>query len=257
MTSYARVQTQVRKRPPRPRAGTTRFRLLHEIFEAQADARPGHVAIESSFEAATCAELERRANRLARCLLSRDVVRAARVAVLLPRGVDAVAAMLAILKAGATCVPIDPAWSVDRIAYVLEDSGASALATDAEGGERFAAFGGEILRVDADNAVIERQSPARPARTGRPRDLCCIIYPSVCIGRPRGVMIDHRSACRLVRAEGRLYRAGAEARLMPYLSPHFLIGPHFKFSAMVDQSSPGKLARPTCFFIPLATEGTS
>src|SRR6266478_3225063 len=80
-------------------------------------------------EAPTYSGLEIRANRIARHLGGRGVGRGSIVAMLLPRSVEAYAALLGILKSGAAYVPIDPEYPADRVAYILEDSGAGALVT--------------------------------------------------------------------------------------------------------------------------------
>src|SRR5213076_3627411 len=99
------------------------------------------------------------ANRLARQFCARGVLRGSLVAMLLPRSVDAYATLLGILKAGAAYVPIDPEYPADRVAYILEDSGAGALVTTADLARRHAAFGGAVVRVDADRAAIDAESP--------------------------------------------------------------------------------------------------
>src|SRR6266511_2884176 len=120
--------------------------LLHEIFEAQADARPENVAVVFGREETTYASLESCANRLARHLRSRGVGRGSLVAMLLRRSVDAYAAILGILKSCAAYVPIDPEYPADRVAYILEDSGAMALVTFADLARRHAAFEGAVVR---------------------------------------------------------------------------------------------------------------
>src|SRR5438128_12276587 len=124
--------------------------VLHEIFETQADARPQGVALVFGCDETTYAALESRANRLARHLRSQGVGRGSVVAMLLPRSADAYAALLGILKAGAAYVPLDPEYPADRVAYILENCAARALVTIAELAGKHSAFGGIVIRVDAD-----------------------------------------------------------------------------------------------------------
>ena len=201
-----------------------RFRVLHEIFEAQADARPDAVAVVFDREQTTYADLERRANCLARHLRARGVRRGSLVALLLPRSADAYAAMLGVLKVGAAYVPLDPQYPADRVAFILEDCGAKALVTVADLADRHAGFRGAVVRVDADRAAIDTERTARlaPDKVGvGPRDLCYVIYTSGSTGHPKGVMIEHRSACHLVRAEGKIYRVRPEDRVYQGFSLSF------------------------------------
>src|SRR6266700_2312322 len=215
------LETQSRRRFRAPLANAssgdaTRFHVLHEIFEAQADARPNAVAVAFGTETATYLDLEQRANRIARRLRAQGVRPESRVALLLPRSTNIYAAILGILKAGAAYVPLDPEYPADRVAYILEDSGAESLLTTADLAERHAAYRGAIVRLDADLAEIDAHSPARLPHNGvgvGPRDLCYVIYTSGSTGRPKGVMIEHRSACHLVCAEGRIFAVRPEDRV--------------------------------------------
>ncbi len=194
----------------------TDIEVLHVIFETQADQRPEAVAVVFGREQTTYAELESRANRLARHLRGRGVGRRSVVAMMLPRAIEAYSTLLGILKTGAAYVPIDPEYPADRVAYILEDSDAEALVTTADLASRHRAFGGAVVRVDADRDAIAAESPARlrseEAGVGG-RDLCYVIYTSGSMGRPKGVMIEHRSACHLVRAEGRIFGVRPEDRV--------------------------------------------
>src|SRR5437762_1617642 len=203
---------------------TIRVHLLQEIFEAQVDARPEAVATVFGQEEVTYLELEQRANRLARHLRARGVRRGSLVAMLLPRSIDAYTALLGILKSGAAYVPIDPEYPADRVAYILENSGASALVTTADLADRHATFGGVIARMDADGHAIDSMSSARlnPNTVGvSPRDLCYVIYTSGSTGRPKGVMIEHRSACHLVSVEGQIFGVRPEDRVYQGFSLSF------------------------------------
>src|SRR5215472_12883822 len=146
---------------PVPRSQAERSEALHEIFEAQADMRPDDVAVEVGRERVTYIELERRANRLARHLRARGVGVGSLVALLLPRSVDAYAALLGVLKAGAAYVPIDPEYPADRVTCILRDSGATALLTTERLSRSVTRFGGFIVRVDGDRPAIAVESSSR------------------------------------------------------------------------------------------------
>jgi non-ribosomal peptide synthetase-like protein len=189
---------------------------LNEIFEAQAEARPASVAVVCGEEEITYGELEDRANRLARHLGRRGVERGSVVALLLPRSIDAYVALLAILKAGAAYVPVDSMYPADRVAYILEDSGAAAVVTTAGLATRHQGFRGAVVRVDADAVSIAAENPAalsRDENRAEPEDLCYIIYTSGSTGRPKGVMVEHRNVCHLVRAEGRIFGVRPDDRV--------------------------------------------
>src|SRR5207302_9480718 len=120
--------------------------LLHELFEAQAEARPEALAVVFGSQEVTYGELDSRANRLARHLRQRGVKRGSIVAMLLPRSVGAYATLLGILKTGAAYLPLDPAYPADRVGYALADSGTHALVTTAALAANHGTFGGGVVR---------------------------------------------------------------------------------------------------------------
>lgn len=211
----AHLETETLQAPP-PGKVTACGKCLHRLFERQADTRPQAAAVVFGREETTYADLESSANCLARLLRRRGVGSGSVVAMLLPRSMDAYVVLLGILKAGAAYVPIDPEYPADRVAYILEDSGAQALVTTASLARRHAAFRGAVVRADADREAIATESPARllpDERGADSRDLCYVIYTSGTTGRPKGVMIEHRSACHLVRTEGRIFAMRPEDRV--------------------------------------------
>jgi non-ribosomal peptide synthetase-like protein len=193
-----------------------RDELLHELFERHVELHPNRPAILLGANVVTYAELDRRANRLARHLRAMGALRQAqdcagaqeRVAILLPRSSDVYIALLAVLKAGASYVPLDPEYPPDRVSYILGDCGVHTLITTSELAGPHAAAGRNVVLIDSHAAEISRQPVHRLTRDeigASPLDLCYVIYTSGSTGRPKGVRIEHRSAAHLVRAEATLF----------------------------------------------------
>ncbi|MFG2892258.1 amino acid adenylation domain-containing protein [Streptomyces sp. NPDC048248] len=180
------------------------------LLARRAAAVPGATALVTGPATATFAELDQRSNRLARHLRALGVGPESVVGVLLDRSVDLPAALLAVWRAGAAFVPLDPAFPADRVGAVLADAGARALVTTTAYGARLAeVFDGPLLALDdADQAAAIAARPGTPLdhpahldpRHGRDLDLLAyIIYTSGSTGRPKGVQITHRGLAHHVR----------------------------------------------------------
>ncbi|HMS73958.1 non-ribosomal peptide synthetase [Gordonia sp. (in: high G+C Gram-positive bacteria)] len=178
-------------------------------------------------------ELAQRVHRLARVLLSHGIGPGRQVAVLLPRGVNSVTTTLAVFATGATFVPIDPALPDDRIAYLLEDSGAEFGVAGHAGDDRFAELPSSSpaitwLRLD-DPALIAGYRAATPepvTDADRPRrltvdDVAYLIYTSGSTGRPKGVAISHRGLSSFAAEQNARYGVGPGARTVHFASPSF------------------------------------
>ena len=164
----------------------------------------------------TYAQVEQRANQLAHHLRSRGVKRSDCVAMLLPRSLEVCTTLLAILKTGAAYVPFDPGFPAERVGFVLADCKARALVTTKLFAAKAKNFHGEIILLDEHEAEIVSQSATKlnSADIGAtPEDLCYIIYTSGSTGQPKGVQIEHRSACHLVRCEGEIFQVRPEDRV--------------------------------------------
>jgi non-ribosomal peptide synthetase component F len=131
--------------------------------------------------------------------------------------------MLGSLKAGAAYIPLDSETPLERIRYILQDSGAKCLIT-ISGLKEAVADAPPCLLLDDDQSEIANCPPTRFSRnqTRVSRDnLCYIIYTSGTTERPKGVLIEHRNVTHLVRAESRLYGIRAEDRVFQLASPAF------------------------------------
>ena len=111
----------------------------------------------------------------------------------LERSVEMAVALLAVLKAGGAYVPIDPQYPKDRIAFMLEDSGASVLITTEHLLAILPGNGSQIICLDRDQEVLSRMSSEICSGGARSNNLAYVIYTSGSTGKPKGVEITHRS----------------------------------------------------------------
>ena len=182
-----------------------RDELLHELFIASARRRPQHPALRCRGVAQSYGDLLRRAIQTAHYLRRHGIKHGERVAIWMTRGIEMYDALLGTLLAGAAYVPLDPGYPLDRIAYVVRDSGTRCLITDQALAPPLGSLPCHVI-VFEDEAAMMAACPYEPltrTETGlTPDDCAYIIYTSGSTGRPKGVMISHRSICHLVRAEG-------------------------------------------------------
>ncbi|MDO0924515.1 non-ribosomal peptide synthase/polyketide synthase [Streptomyces sp. TG1A-8] len=175
---------------------------LVDRFEAQAARTPRAEAVSCGDDRLDYAALEARANRLAHRLAGLGAGPERYVALALPRSTDLVVAVLAVLKAGAAYLPIDPALPAERIGALLADAAPVALVTTAETAAR--AGDGAVPRLLLDDAGeraalarLPRTAPADPARRPLPESPAYTIFTSGSTGRPKGVVVPHANVVRL------------------------------------------------------------
>ncbi|MDT0442958.1 MupA/Atu3671 family FMN-dependent luciferase-like monooxygenase, partial [Streptomyces johnsoniae] len=216
---------------PRPAAGDT----LHGLFERQARGTPDAVALISGREHITYRDLAARARDLARRAHARGAGRGERVAVLLPRGPELIAALLGVLRSGAAYVPLDPALPTARLAALLDDSAPALLLTcDAvlarhpelaprvpvhltDTAPGTSAPGTSAPGTSAPDVAAEAV-PDVPDGGAGPDDAAYCIYTSGSTGRPKGVVVPHRGPANLVREH---LRRHAALRTLQWTSPAF------------------------------------
>ena len=192
---------------------------LHEIFLRTAAAFPERAAVIHDGRSVTYAELERLSAGIAAQLQARGVRRGDSVGLWMPRGLDASAAILGILRSGAAYVPMDSEYPADRVRMILSDAGATALVTNSTLSLLIQDMLLPRLLLDAGWENVARPH-FRPVET-RPDDLAYIIFTSGSTGRPKGVPIPHRCVCHLVNAEAEVLPVMPEDRVLQGFSIAF------------------------------------
>ncbi len=177
---------------------------VHERIAELARRQPNAAALSLDGATLTYAELDARANRLAHRLIREGVRPGEIVAIAAERSFELIAGVLAILKAGAAYLPLDPAYPDERLAFMLADAGARKLLAQPRLAARFAAFDAAVIGLDDGDdaptaAPIVPLSPAHPAY---------VIYTSGSTGRPKGVVVTHENVARLLDATRDWFRFG-------------------------------------------------
>ncbi|HEY0782958.1 MAG TPA: amino acid adenylation domain-containing protein, partial [Thermoanaerobaculia bacterium] len=181
---------------------------IEQAFERQARRHPARTAVVWGEERTTYADLNRRANQLARQLVKLGAGAETVVAVCLGRTPEMVASLLGVLKTGAAYLPLDPSLPAERLSLLLADSGASLVVT--RGGllsGASPAVPGVSLDRDAERLAAESGDDLALAHPGGAGRLAYVIYTSGSTGRPKGVGIEHASALRLLAWAGETYGA--------------------------------------------------
>jgi amino acid adenylation domain-containing protein len=197
------------------------LRPVHEMVAEQAQRTPEATAVLCAGEELSYAQLEARANRLARALRGFGVGPDVIVAICAERSVEMVVAVLAVLKAGGAYAPIDPAYPEDRVAFMLADTDAPVLLTQ----ERLLAglpdHSGRTVCLDTDRELIDSHDDGPLAPSATLDELAYVIYTSGSTGRPKGVAMPHRPLSNLVAWQLENFSAPAAARTLQFASLSF------------------------------------
>jgi amino acid adenylation domain-containing protein len=220
---------QVWNGPPRAIPDTT----VPELFAAQVARRPDEIAVVASGAEVTYAELDRRANQLAHLLRAAGAEPGRLVAFCLPRGTDLIVTMLAVLKAGAAYVPLDPTHPPARLATLLQDcQPVAVVATGATAGN-LPPLTVPVIRFDTDRERLAAAAIECPQPTAGPRDLAYVLYTSGSTGTPKGVLIEHRSVVNFIGAMQDLFELTEADRMLGFAASTFDVSVFETFSALL------------------------
>ncbi|MFE9799222.1 amino acid adenylation domain-containing protein [Streptomyces goshikiensis] len=188
--------------------------LLHQLVEEQAAAAPGRPAVTVADRRLSYGELDRAADRLAHRLAACGVSVETPVAMVTRRSLESFVALLAVLKAGGTYVPVDPDYPADRIAQLLSDAGAPLVLTQDALVADLPPSAARVLTLDGWDEIAGGPPAPRVSAATRPDNLAYVIYTSGSTGRPKGVMTTHHGVVNSTVARKDVYPADPGRYLM-------------------------------------------
>jgi non-ribosomal peptide synthetase-like protein len=189
---------------------------LQQLFEATVDGYPTKTAIHCDGQSLSYTELDAKANQLAHFLRTQGIGKGSIVAILLERSFTEFIVLLAILKAGACYVPLDPTYPSERIKFILNDCAADLLITCGTLKKLQDPFPCDTLILEQQQAAIAAQPTTRLNAEEinlTANDLCYIIYTSGSTGHPKGVQIEHHNACNYVHGANSIYQVAPDDRI--------------------------------------------
>jgi len=207
---------------------------VHQLVEAQVGLRPEATAVVQEKNALSYGELNARANQLAHYLRQRGVGPDVPVGVCLESSPALAVALLGIMKAGGACVPLDPGYPEERLAYMLQDAQAPVLITREELLPEGANGSAVMVDLSESEEEIARESDRNPEPLTTPENLAYIIYTSGSTGKPRGVLLTHRGLVNHNTAAIKLYGLTAADRVLQFSSVSFDIAVEEMFPTLLS-----------------------
>ncbi|MGZ4432224.1 MAG: amino acid adenylation domain-containing protein, partial [Trebonia sp.] len=188
-----------------------------ELFAAQAARTPDAVAVATAGAAITYAELDACSDRLASALAGRGAGQESLVALVLARSVELTVSLLAVWKAGAAFLTVDPTAPAARTAFMLREARPVFVLASASAAPDVPALQGVPVLVPAD-LVTQGATPSRPAG---PQAGAYVMYTSGSTGRPKGVVVPHAGLASLATAQSERFAVTPNARVLQFASPAF------------------------------------
>ncbi len=208
-----------------------------DLFEEQAKKTPDNIAVVFEKDKLTYNELNKRANQLAHYLQSKGVRQETLVPICIERSLEMIVGVLAILKTGGVYVPIDPEYPEERINYMIKDTSAPIILTDSQSRKRLQLKQGiEVIEIDNDWSVIDKQSVTNPKVVLSADALLYIIYTSGSTGKPKGVKMPGRSLVNLLNWQQKQFK-NKNRRVLQFASLNFDVSFQDIFSTICLGSS--------------------
>ncbi|MEA2038547.1 MAG: amino acid adenylation domain-containing protein [Thermodesulfobacteriota bacterium] len=193
---------------------------IHQLFEAQVARTPDATAVVHNDMELSYDELNQRANQLAHYLKRLGVKSDVPVGLFVERSFEMCVGVLGILKAGGAYLPLDPAYPIDRLTFMLNDSRAPVIVTHKRVVESLPEYESQVVVIDEDQELIGHESKENPSAQS-PDNLVYVMYTSGSTGQPKGVLVPHRGVVNHAVAVSRQYGIIPEDRVLQFFSINF------------------------------------
>jgi amino acid adenylation domain-containing protein len=194
---------------------------ISQVFEKQAERTPSAVALAFKDVRLTYEELNGRANNLANFLRSQGVGPEVVVGLCVTRSPEMLIGILGILKAGGTYLPLDPAYPIDRLKFMLEDANVSLLLSQDRLRERLPQRKMQVVCLDSDWDIISRESSDNLINTASVGNSAYVIYTSGSTGQPKGVVVSHHALVNHAQALSQYYGLNSNDRVLQFAAIGF------------------------------------
>ncbi|MDO7486036.1 AMP-binding protein [Peribacillus frigoritolerans] len=193
---------------------------IPEAFHKIVERFPDKIAIVDGPGTITYRELNDKSNRLSHYLLSKGISKEERIGIYVNRSIDMVTGMLAVIKAGAAYVPLDPHYPNERLSYMVEDSSISYCLSHKELGKNGLIDSSKIIYfedIEKESDLLMKEN----LHIADQRDLAYVIYTSGTTGRPKGVMLEHRGIINLVYNQNKMMCLDTSAKVLQFATFNF------------------------------------
>ncbi|AFW95760.1 non-ribosomal peptide synthase [Anabaena sp. 90] len=206
-----------------PQVDILQNQCIHQLFELQVEKTPDAIAVVFKNKSLTYRELNQRANQLANYLQYLGVKPDVLVGISIKRSLEMIVGLLGILKAGGAYIPLDPDYPLERLEYIIEDTGLSILLTQEKFASKLTVNHTEIniVCLDANWQKINEYNQENPVSIIHLKNLAYIIYTSGSTGKPKGVAIAHQSLVNFATVAIKEYEITSLDRIIQFFSINF------------------------------------
>jgi amino acid adenylation domain-containing protein len=198
-----------------------RDQCLHELIEGQAERTPERPAVVQGKRQLSYREFNERSNQLAHYLRSRGVGCGVTVGIRIEPTFEFAVAVIAVLKSGGACLPLDPKYPQERLNYMLQDSQARVLITHNEVSGSEVPAGCQTVALSNLAEALSAQPTTNTHSGATPNNIGYVLYTSGSTGKPRGVLLAHAGLVNYATAAARLYGIGPSDRMLQFCSISF------------------------------------